>query len=100
MENNHIEITPGICGDKPHISGHRIRVQDIAVWHEKLGLTADEIILHYPTLSFSDIYAALSYYFDHQEKIDSDIREEETYTDSFIEKHPSKLKSKLKEVHV
>ena len=23
----HIEITPGICGGKPRIAGHRIRVQ-------------------------------------------------------------------------
>jgi uncharacterized protein (DUF433 family) len=100
MENNHIEITPDVCGGKPHISRHRIRVQDIVIWHEKLGLSADEIILHYPTLSFSDIYAALSYYFDHQEQIDTDIREEEKHSDTFLKKHPSKLKSKLKEVYV
>ncbi len=30
--NAHIEITPGICGGKPRIAGHRIRVQDIALW--------------------------------------------------------------------
>jgi uncharacterized protein (DUF433 family) len=29
--NNHIEITPGVCGGKPRVAGHRIRVQDIAV---------------------------------------------------------------------
>ncbi len=27
----HIEITPGTCGGKPRIAGHRIRVQDIVV---------------------------------------------------------------------
>ena len=31
----HIEITPGICGGKPRISGHRIRVEDIVICHEK-----------------------------------------------------------------
>ncbi len=30
----HIEITPGVCGGKPRITGHRIRVEDIVVWHE------------------------------------------------------------------
>ncbi len=99
MEKNHIEITPGFCGGKPHIAGHRIRVQDIVIWHEKLGLSADEIILHYPTLTFADIYAALSYYFDHQEQIDTDIREEEEFSESFLNRHPSKLKSKLKEAY-
>ena len=34
----HIEITPGVCGGKPRIAGHRIKVQDIAVWHEIMGL--------------------------------------------------------------
>ena len=29
----HIEITPGVCGGKPRIAGHRIRVQDIVVWN-------------------------------------------------------------------
>jgi len=31
---NHIEITPGICGGKPRIAGHRIKVQNIVIWHE------------------------------------------------------------------
>ncbi len=91
MEKSHVQTTPGICGGKPHIAGHRIRVQDIVIWHEKLGLSADEILLHFPTLTFSDIYAALSYYFDHQEQIDNDIKEEEAFSESFLKRHPSKL---------
>jgi len=44
--NNHIEITQGVCGGKPRIAGHRIRVEDIAIWHERMGLSADEISLN------------------------------------------------------
>jgi hypothetical protein len=33
----HIVLTPGTCGGKPRIAGHRIRVQNIAIWHERLG---------------------------------------------------------------
>ena len=40
----HIEIVHGASGPKPRISGHRIRVQDVVIWHEKLGLSADEIL--------------------------------------------------------
>ena len=58
---NHIEITPGICGGKPRITGHRIRVEDIVIWHKRLGLSPDEIISQYPSLSLADVYAALSY---------------------------------------
>ena len=100
MEQNHIEITPGFCGGKPHISGHRIRVQDIVILHEKLRLSVDEILLQYPTLNFSDIYAALSYYFDYKEQIDKDIQNEQHFSESFIKKHPSRLKAKLKETYV
>lgn len=37
----HIEITPGICGGKPRIAGHMIKVQDIVIWHEKMGMSPD-----------------------------------------------------------
>lgn len=36
--SKHIEITPGICGGKPRIVGHRIKVQDIVIWHERMGV--------------------------------------------------------------
>ncbi len=35
----HIKITPGVCGGKPRIAGHRIRVQDVVVWHEQMGMS-------------------------------------------------------------
>ena len=44
----HIVLTPGTCGCKPRIAGHRIRVQDVAIWHERLGYSVDEIIAYYP----------------------------------------------------
>ncbi len=75
----HIEITPGICGGKPRIAGHRIRVQDIAIWHERLGMTPDEIVARFPQLTLADIYAALTYYFDHQDEIRKQIREDDEY---------------------
>jgi len=31
----HIEVNPGFAGGEPHIAGHRIKVRDIAVWHEQ-----------------------------------------------------------------
>ena len=40
MESNgkqHIAKTAGICGGKACIAGHRIRVMDIVVCHERTG---------------------------------------------------------------
>ncbi|MDJ0591175.1 MAG: DUF433 domain-containing protein [Pleurocapsa sp. MO_226.B13] len=71
--STHIEITPGICGGKPRIAGHRIKVQDIVIWHDRLGMSPDEIIYHHPTISLADVYAALAYYHDHRDEIRQQI---------------------------
>src|SRR5947207_15299704 len=69
----YIAIKPGFCGGKPHILGHRIKVQHIAVWHERQGMTPDEIVVTYPGLSLPAVYAALAYYHAHRPEIDADI---------------------------
>jgi uncharacterized protein (DUF433 family) len=61
--SEHIEITPGVCGGKPRIAGHRIRVQDVVVWHEQMGMSPDEIVSRYPTITLADVYAALTYWY-------------------------------------
>lgn len=58
--SSHIVMTPAVAGGKPRITGHRITVQDIVVWHERLGVSADEIASEYG-LSLADVYAALAY---------------------------------------
>jgi uncharacterized protein (DUF433 family) len=75
----HIEVTPGICGGKPRITGHRIKVQDIVIWHEKMAMSPDEIVYNYPTITLADIYAALAYYHDHREEIRQDIESSENF---------------------
>ncbi len=77
--SKHIEITPGICGGKPRIAGHRIKVQDIVIWHERMGMSPDEIIYHHPSISLADVYAALTYYHDHREEIRQQIEEGEAF---------------------
>ena len=76
----HIEITPGVCVGKPRIAGHRIRVQDIYVWHELMGMSADEIASQY-NLTLAQVYAALAYYFDHIEEIQSQMRADEEFVE-------------------
>lgn len=72
----HIEITPGVFGGKPHIAGHRIRVMDIVAWHEKRGLSPDEIVTLYPSITLADVHAVLVYYFDHREEIEAAFKHE------------------------
>lgn len=91
---SHIEVTPGVAGGKPRIAGHRITVQNIVIWHERLGLSADEIASEYE-LSPADIYAALAYYYDRREEIDRAIRDDEEFIAELRRRTPSLLNSKL-----
>jgi uncharacterized protein (DUF433 family) len=91
----HIEVSPGTCGGKPRVAGTRIRVQDIAVWHERMGLSADEIVSRYPQLTLAGVYAALAYYHDHREPIDAQMEAGQKLVAEMRRLYPSKLKDKL-----
>lgn len=92
---HHIEVAPGICGGKPLISGTRIRVQDVVVWHERMGLSADEIVSRYPQLTLAGVYAALSYYHDHRQEIDAQMEQGRQLVDEMRRLYPSKIDAKL-----
>ncbi len=93
--DQHIEVTPGIAGGKPRIAGHRITVQNIVIWHERIGKSVDEIIAEYD-LTLADVYAALAYYYDHRSEIDHDIEESKAFVKALRESAPSKLEQKLR----
>jgi hypothetical protein len=59
------------------------------VWDELQGLSADEIVSRFPHLTMADVYAALSYYWDHREEIQRQMQEE---TD-FVERLPTAASS-------
>ncbi len=91
----HIVSKPDVCGGQPCIAGTRIRVQDVYVWHELQGLSADEIVSRFPHLTMADVYAALSYYWDHRDEIQQQMQEETDFVERMKQKHPSPLKQKL-----
>ena len=102
MENvlvKHIEKTPGVCGGRACIAGHRIRVMDIVGMHEKRGMSPREIVAEFPGITLADVHAALAYYFDNYEEIEADFRRDEEWSrwaqancSSVI---PAQLKEKL-----
>jgi uncharacterized protein (DUF433 family) len=63
-----ITIEPGKRGGKPCIRGMRITVNDILGWLAS-GMTIPEILADYDELVENDIYAALSYAADRENKI-------------------------------
>ena len=89
-----ITSRPGVLGGKPCISGRRIAVEHIVIWHERLGDSADKIASDYD-LELADVYAALAHYFAHREEIDRSIREGEDLVRRLREETPSLLEEKL-----
>lgn len=81
--------TEGVRGGKPRIAGHRITVSDVAIWHERLAMSPDEIVSEYPTLILSDVHAALAYYYDHRDEVDREIKESEEFVEGFRDGAPS-----------
>jgi uncharacterized protein (DUF433 family) len=91
----HVEVTPGVAGGRPRIAGHRVRVQDIVVWHDFFGMAPEEIIARCPGLGLADVYAALAYYHDHADEIRRHIAEDDALADALKAKTTSKLAQKL-----
>ena len=96
VSKEHIVITPGVCGGKPRIAGHRIKVQDIVIWHERMGMSPDEIIYQHPSITLADVYAALTYYHDHREEIRQQIEEGENFAKQLQGNKPSLIEKILK----
>ncbi len=92
--DQHIEVTTGVSDGRPRIAGHRITVQDVAIWHERLGMSADEIAAEYD-LSLAEVYAALAYYHEHRPAIDAAIRADEELVAELRRRFPSKLRARL-----
>jgi len=63
-----ITIEPGKRGGKPCIRGMRITVNDILGWLAS-GMSIPDILADYDELNQNDIYAALSYAADRENKI-------------------------------
>lgn len=93
--DSHVEVTPGTCGGRPRIAGTRVRVQDVVVWHDRMGLSADEIVSRYPHLTLAGVYAALAYYHNHREQIEAQMEAGHKLVEEMRQLYPSKVQAKL-----
>jgi uncharacterized protein (DUF433 family) len=93
----HIAKTPGVCGGRACIAGHRIRVLDVVAWHEKRGYCPEEIVELFPGITLADVYAALAYYFDNRQEIEDEFCKSEEWADWLKANVPSKIPAELRE---
>ncbi len=93
--DRYIELTPDIRGGKPRIAGRRITVADVAIAYLRLGQSLEEVAADYD-LTLSEVYAAMSFYYDNKVAIDESIQASETFADSLRPLYPSLLQEKIK----
>jgi uncharacterized protein (DUF433 family) len=77
LSREHIVSTPDTCGGQPRICGTRVRVKDMVLWHERMGMSPEEIVSEWSHLTLGDVYAALAYYDDNRKRIDAEMKAEE-----------------------
>jgi|SRR5437870_6200773 len=59
---------------------------DSVVHHYKLGASAEQIAQKFPVLDLADVYAAISYYLNHEETIEEYLQQQEAAGDEVQKK--------------
>ena len=83
-----------ICLDErgvAYIAGTRIKVRHVAIERQAHRASVEQIQEAYPRLSLAQIYAALAYYYDHQETVDAEIAEAAQYAEAARAQNPNLL---------
>jgi uncharacterized protein (DUF433 family) len=91
----YISIDPKISGGQPVIKGTRIKVLEVAVKYELMGMSPDHIVNEYPHLRLEQVHDALSYYYENKEIFDKKYRDEQLFLTQLRKRYPSKLKAKV-----
>ncbi len=73
VKHAYIISKKGYCGGKPIIAETKFPVSSVVNYTLKQGMSPEELVKEFPHLNLSQIYDALSYYYDHKEEIDKDI---------------------------
>ena len=95
LRHPYIKTDRKIRGGEPVISGTGIRVLDIAVRYEIMGMTPEDIIVSFPHLKLEQVHDALSFYYEHKAIIDRKWKDEIEEIGAMKKTHPSILESKI-----
>jgi len=59
---------------------------DSVVYHYKLGASAEQIAQKFPALDLADVYAAITYFLNHEETVEEYLRQQEAEGDEVQKK--------------
>ena len=83
----HITKPPG---EPARLESHpRTRVAMIVADYLWRGWSAEEIVRQYPHLTLAEVHAALAYYHDHRDEIESELVAEYRDAESWKKAHPT-----------
>jgi uncharacterized protein (DUF433 family) len=102
VRHPYISTNKKIRGGEPVISSTGIRVQDVAVRYEIMGMTPEDIIAAYPHLTLPQVHDALSYYYEHKQEMDKSWKDALKKVEAMKKLHPSVLEmkiGKIKDLH-
>lgn len=95
VQHPYVTIDPRTGKDNPVVKETRIKVMDIALRYELLGMTPDQIVEQFPHLTLAQVHDALSYYYEHKNELDRADRKDQAVLEELRRLYPSKLKTKL-----
>jgi uncharacterized protein (DUF433 family) len=75
VEHPYIVRDRNLAGGAPVIRGTKFPVRSVVHYVLRQGITPEELAEEFPQLSLTTIYDALSYYYDHKEEIDLEMKE-------------------------
>jgi hypothetical protein len=83
----HIAKLPG---EPARLESHpRVRVAMITADYLWRGWSAEEIVRQYPNLTLAEVHAALAYYHDHRDEIESELAAEYCDSEAWKNAHPT-----------
>lgn len=78
------------------IANSSMKVVELVTSHLTYGWSPEELHFQYPHIGLSQVYSALSYYWDHQETLDAEMQRRLEEAEALREKSPSSIAEKLK----
>ena len=75
IDHPYIVSDNNYCGGSPVIKGTKFPVRSVVNYVLRQGLSPEEIVGEFSHLTLAQVYDALSYYYDHKEDIDRELRD-------------------------
>lgn len=95
LKHPYITRNKKIRGGAPIIVGTGIKVLDVAIRYEVMGMTPEEILLALPHLTLPQIHDALSYYYEHKSELDKEWKASLKKVKALRKGHRSVLEEKV-----